>query len=146
MHVVKPLAVASHTSAAHAKSKGGAGNRQAMARGMTATLSDGRSEVAVVIRPVLSDLPSGTTLRVELLCDRRGSELRADVTAEADSVHVRVWLDGVEALERHFLAARRGDVDLLAEAIEASRHDRVSDGTLRMAAELVGDGSTGPRA
>jgi len=146
MHVVKPLTVASHTSAAHPKSKGGGGNRQPMARGMTATLSHGSTEVAVVIRPVLSELPSGTTLRVELLCDRRGSELRADVTAEAESVHVRVWLDGVEALERHFLAARRGDVDLLAEAIEASRHDRVSDGTLKMASKLVGEGSNGARA
>ncbi|HEX7347596.1 MAG TPA: glucose-6-phosphate dehydrogenase assembly protein OpcA [Candidatus Limnocylindrales bacterium] len=144
MHVVKPLAVASHTSAAHAKSKSGGSNRPAMARGMTATLSDGRSEVAVVIRPVHSQLPSGTTLRVELLCDRRGSELRADVTAEAESVHVRVWLDGVEALERQFLAARRGDVDLLAEAIEANRHDRVADGTLDMAAKLVESASTGP--
>ena len=67
------------------------------------------------------------------------------MTAEAESVHVRVWLDGVEALERHFLAARRGDVDQLAEALEASRHDPVSDGTLRMAAKLVGEGSAGAR-
>ena len=145
MHVAKPLAVASHTSAAHARSKGSHGSRPAMARGMTATLSDGRTDVAVVIRPVLSELPSGTTLRVELLCERRGSELRADVTAEAESVHVRVWVDGVEALERDFLAARRGDVDLLAEAIETSRHDPVSDGTLKMAAKLVGEAPTGSR-
>ena len=41
-----------------------------------------------------------TTLRVELLAERRGSELRADVTAEAETVHVRVWQDGVEALDR----------------------------------------------
>ncbi len=42
-------------------------------------------------------MPAGTTLRVELLAERRGSELRADVTAEAETVHVRVWQDGVEA-------------------------------------------------
>ena len=61
--------------------------------------------------------PPGTTLRVELLAERRGSELRADVTAEAETVHVRVWQDGVEALDRHFLRPapdrgrppRRGD-------------------------------------
>ena len=146
LHVVKPLAVASHSSSAHPKSKSGVGGRPQMARGMTATLGDGRSDVAVVIRPVYSELPSGTTLRVELLADRRGSELRADVTAEAETVHVRVWLDGVEALERHFLAARRGDVDLLAEAIEANRHDPVSFGTLGMAAKLAGDGSRAARA
>ena len=66
-------------------------------------------------------MPAGTTLRVELLAERRGSELRADVTAEAETVHVRVWQDGVEALDRHFLAPRRTEVDLLAEAIEAER-------------------------
>ena len=120
-----------------AKARSGAGAKQKMGGGMTATLSDGRAEVAVVIRPVMSDMPSGTTLRVELLCERRGSELRADVTAEADSVHVRVWTDGVECLSRHFLAARRGEVDLLAESIEAARRDAVTVGTLQMAAKLV---------
>jgi hypothetical protein len=100
-------------------------------------LRDGRTDVGVVIRPVVSSMPPGTTLRVELLCERRGSELRADVTAEAETVHVRVWQDGVECLERHFLAARRGDVDLLAEAIESSPRDPVSVGTLRAAAKLV---------
>ena len=59
---------------------------------------------AVVVRPVVSTMPAGTTLRVELLAERRGSELRADVTAEAETVHVRVWQDGVEALDRHFRA------------------------------------------
>lgn len=138
MTVVKPLAVASGPGGSPAKPKAGAGARPALSRGMVATLSDGRSEVAVVIRPVASPMPSGTTLRVELLAERRGSELRADVTAEAETVHVRVWQDGVECLERQFLAARRGEVDLLAEAIEAGRRDPVSVGTLRMAAKLVG--------
>jgi hypothetical protein len=95
-------------------------------------------------------MPSGTTLRVELLAERRGSELRADVTAEADTVHVRVWQDGVEMLERRFLAARRGDVDLLAEAIEAGRRDDIATGSLRAAAELAGGAiipsSTRPKA
>ena len=140
LSVVKPLAVSSHQGHAHGlKQRSGAGSRPAISRGMAATLSDGRAEVAVVIRPVASKMPSGTTLRVELLCERRGSELRADVTAEAETVHVRVWQDGVEVLERSFLAARRGDVDLLAEAIEAARRDPVSVGTLDLAARLVGD-------
>jgi hypothetical protein len=106
--------------------------------GMTATLRDGRSEIAVVIKPVVSTAPAGTTLRVELLAERRGSELRADVTAEAETVRVRVWLDGVEALDRHFLAPRRTDVELLAEAIETGGRDRVSVGALTAAADLVG--------
>jgi glucose-6-phosphate dehydrogenase assembly protein OpcA len=134
--VVKPLAEAAGTAAP--KSRAGASTRPALSRGMVATLADGRSEVAVVIRPVASSMPAGTTLRVELLCERRGSELRADVTAEAETVHVRVWQDGVEVLDREFLAVRRGDVDLLAEAIEIGRRDNVSLGTLRTAAKLVG--------
>ena len=85
-------------------------------------------------------MPSGTTLRVELLAERRGSELRIDVTAEAETVHVRVWQDGVEVLDRRFRAARRGDVDLLAEAIEAGAHDPVATGTLRAAAAIAGEG------
>jgi hypothetical protein len=94
--------------------------------------------VAVVVRPVLSELPSGTTLRVELLAERRGSELRADVTAEKESVHVRTWVEGIEMLSRHFQAPRRTDVDLLAEAIEAGGRDPIAVGSYRMAAALAG--------
>ena len=120
------------------------GSRPATGRGLVATLSDGRAEIAVVIRPVVSPMPSGTTLRIELLAERRGSELRADVTAEAETVHVRVWLDGVEALDRRFRAARQTDVDLLAEAIEAGRQDPVAIGALRAAAALAADWTSGP--
>ena len=98
------------------------------------------SEVAVVIRPIVSSLPPGTTVRVELLAERRGSELRTDVTAEAETVHVRVWQDGVEALDRAFRAPRRTEVDLLAEAIESGRRDPVAIGALRSAAALIGPG------
>jgi glucose-6-phosphate dehydrogenase assembly protein OpcA len=115
-------------------------SRPALSRGLGAALANGRHDVSVVVRPVVSSMPSGTTLRVELLAARRGSELRADVTAEAEIVHVRVWQDGVEVLDRHFLAARRSDVDLLAEAVEASGRDPVADGALRLAAALVDDG------
>ena len=92
----------------------------------------------MVVRPVTSSLPAGTTLRVELLADRRGSELRADVTAEKETVRVKVWEDGVEALDRHFTAPRRTDVDLLAQAIEASGRDRVATEAIAAAAALVG--------
>ncbi len=113
-------------------------NKPVVGRGLVATLSDGRGEVGVVIRPVVSTTPPGTTLRVELVAERRGSELRADVTAEAETVHVRVWQDGVEALDRYFRAPRRTDVDLLAEAIESGRRDPVAVGALRAAAMIVG--------
>jgi glucose-6-phosphate dehydrogenase assembly protein OpcA len=136
--VVKPLTAVIGPASHAARSRPASGAKPVAGRGMAATLSDGRAEVAVVVRPVVSPMPAGTTLRVELLAERRGSELRADVTAVAESVHVRVWQDGVEAHERDFLAARRGDVDLLAEAIEAGRRDKVSIGSLRAAADLAG--------
>ena len=120
MTVVKPLTPVGGTSASRRRGPSRARRREpsrSWAAGSIATLSDGRAEVAVVVRPVVSTMPAGTTLRVELLAERRGSELRADVTAEAETVHVRVWQDGVEVLDRHFLAAateragpaRRGD-------------------------------------
>ena len=82
-------------------------------------------------------MPAGTTLRVELLAERRGSELRVDVTAEAETVAVHAWQDGVELLDRRFNAARRTETDLLAEAIEAPQRDIVSEGAIRMAAQIV---------
>jgi hypothetical protein len=75
---------------------------------------------------------------VELLAERRGSELRADVTAEAEFVNVRVWQDGVEAMERHFRAPRRKEVELLAEAIESTGRDFVATGALWSASTIIG--------
>jgi hypothetical protein len=144
--VVKPLAPAvgpSRTARKTARPARGGSVRPALDRGLVATLSDGHGEVAVVVRPVVSSTPPGTTVRVELLAERRGSELRTDVTAEAETVHVRVWQDGVEALDRAFRAPRRTDVDLLAEAIESGRRDPVAIGALRAAAALVGPAGGG---
>jgi hypothetical protein len=108
-------------------------------RGMRALLEWERgAEVEVVIRPVISGMPAGTTLRVEILAERRGTELRSEVTAEAESVNVRVWEDGVEALERTFMAPRATDVDLLAEAIEAGGRNLVAEGATGSAAALAG--------
>ncbi len=143
LSVVRPLApAAAHgCGAAGSRAARPPGSRPAAGRGLAATLSDGRADIAVVIRPIVSPMPSGTTLRVELLAERRGSELRADVTAEAETVHVRVWQDGVEVLDRIFRAARRTDVDLLAEAIESGQRDPVAIGSLRSAAALAEGGA-----
>jgi glucose-6-phosphate dehydrogenase assembly protein OpcA len=150
LRVVRPLApMASHAPTAGprtAHARRAAATKPALSRGLGAALADGRSEVAVVMRPVVSPMPAGTTLRVELLAERRGSELRADVTAVADSVHVRVWLDGIESLDRTFKAPRRTEVDLLAEAIEVGGRDPISDGSVQMAAALAGDAAVPGRA
>jgi hypothetical protein len=135
MTVLKPLAP---VAAAARKNAGRAHALSGPGGGLVATLRQDRADVAVVVRPVLSEMPTGTTLRVELLADWRGSELRADVTAEQDAVHVRVWQDGVHALERGFTAPRRTELELLAEAIEAGGRDPVAVGALAFAAELTG--------
>ena len=136
MTVVSPLTpVASKAGAPRPRP----GEKPPLHRGLAAKLRDPRSsEVAVVIRPVASSAPAGTTQRVEILAERRGSELRADVTAEAENVHVNVWLDGVQALDRTFKAPRRNDIDLLAEALEGGGGDHVGMDTIRMAARLAG--------
>jgi len=111
----------------------------APARVHAAVLGGPHGDVAVTIGPMASALPGGTTLRVELLCERRGSELRAAISAEAESVSVRARLDGLGMLERTFLAPRRTDVSLLGEAIETGSGDPISAPTIRFAADLVAE-------
>jgi hypothetical protein len=107
-------------------------------RGMTATLRRDGHEVAVVIRPHGTSARPGTTLRVELLAERRGSELRADVTAAAQRVRAHVWEDGVESLDRAFRAPRSTEAGLLMEAIESAGVDRVTAEATAATAELLG--------
>jgi hypothetical protein len=139
MQVTRPLGPMAKSATRRVPARGGRGPALATpGAGLGATLRIDRTDVALVIRPVMSEMAPGTTVRVELLADWRGSELRADVTAEQEAVHVRVWQDGVHALERGFNAPRRTEVDLLAEAIEAGGRDPIAVATLDLAAELAG--------
>ncbi len=133
MHVVRPLTAVAGPNVAR-RPGGGA---VAMHGGLAATLRLTK-DVAVAIRPVQSTARAGTTLRVELICDRRGSELRADITAEAETVRARVWQDGVECIDRMFRASRRTDVDLLTEALEESGRVTVTSDAIRLASQLAG--------
>jgi glucose-6-phosphate dehydrogenase assembly protein OpcA len=142
MHVVRPLGPIATQVRPAVSRHGGAAPLPTAGSGLGATLRLDRTDVTVVIRPVLSEMPPGTTLRVELRADFRGSELRADVTAEQEAVHARVWQDGVHCLERGFTAPRRTDLDLLAEAIEGGGRDPVAVGATLMAAELAGGPAT----
>ena len=140
MRVVSPLTpVESKGRLGASSGRSRPGEKPRLHRGLAARLRSGSSDVSVVIRPVTSSMPLGTTLRVELLADRRSSELRADVTAEAENVHVHVWLDGVEAMDRTFKAPRRTEVDLLGEALEMGGRDPLAVATIRMAAHLAGE-------
>ena len=126
--------------AAAARSRAAApGAKPALGRGLAATLSDGRSEVAVVIRPVRLD-DARRARRSASSCWASGAARSSGPTSPprprpSTSASGRT---ASTCLERHFLAARRGDVDLLAEAIEAGRRDPVSVGALRLAARLTG--------
>lgn len=106
--------------------------------GYAARLRADAHPVDVVVRPIWSDAPDGTTLRLELLAERRGSELRIEVTGESEAVHVRAWQDGIPVLDRLFRGPRRTDVDLLAEAIETPGRDRIAAEALRAAGRLLG--------
>jgi hypothetical protein len=140
MTIVEPLAPV-ETRGRPAPARQRPGEKPPLHRGLAGRLRHRSSDVAVVIRPLASSMPPGTTLRVEILAERRGSELRADVTAEEENVHFHTWLDGVQAFDRTFKAPRRTEVDLLAEALEVGGRDSVTVGTTRMAAALSG----GPR-
>jgi hypothetical protein len=140
LRVAAPLAPVESRAKAASSARPRPGEKPPLHRGLAARLVRGSSsEVAVVIRPLASSQPPGTTLRVELLADRRGSELRADVTAEAESVHVHTWVDGVQAMDRTFRAPRSTDVDLLGEAIEAGGRDPMTVATTRMVGRLIGE-------
>lgn len=114
------------------------GDRPQLHRGLAARVRGAGGEVAIVMRPIASAMPPGTTLRVEILAERRSSELRIDITAEADNVHVHTFLDGVQAVDRRFKAPRRTDVDLLGEALETGGRDPIAVDTIRTAARLIG--------
>jgi len=107
--------------------------------GYDALMRDGRRHIAVGLRPTPSPLRGGTTVGVDLMASRRGSELLAiDVTAHAEGVTVRASLDGAALPERHFLSPRRTEAELLAETIESVGRDKISAGALAMASRLIG--------
>jgi hypothetical protein len=140
LRVMSPLAPAEPKGRTAPPQRARPGERPPLHRGLQARLRDRVADVAVVIRPVASPMPPGTTLRVEILAERRGSELRADVTAEAENVHVHTWLDGVQAMDRTFRAPRLNDVDLLGEALEVAGQDPLTVDTIRTAATIAGTG------
>lgn len=101
-------------------------------------LRSGRRRVLVRLAPVTSAMPPGTTLAVELRAQRRTATLDVAVTAEAEAVIVRASLDGHAMPARRFMAPRRTEVELLAEAVESVGRNPVATAALLVAAELAG--------
>ena len=97
-----------------------------------------RGHVELVLVPVASDLPSGSTTRLVIVAERRRSRLEVDVTARAEAVIVRARRDGAELFERVHHAARRTDTDLLAEAIESGGRSPLAAAAILLAGEIAG--------
>jgi glucose-6-phosphate dehydrogenase assembly protein OpcA len=105
--------------------------------GRSAVLRRERGRVDVRLRPVASGMPGGTTLRVELVAERRGTTLRGEVTAQQQTVDVHLFENEELRLERSFLAPRQREIDLLAQAVEDGGPDPLAIETIRMAARLA---------
>lgn len=103
-----------------------------------ATLGQRDHAVEVVLRPVVSDLGAGSTVRVEIFSRLRGTELVGKVAAGDRSVEVSICEDGAERVRRSYVAPRLTDVDLLGLAIEEGAPDPVADHALAMAGRLLG--------
>ena len=139
LKVVRPLVRGRRAGAARERRAARAGAvKPAVGRGLAATLSDGRAEVAVVVRPVVSHDAAGhdPAGRAARRAARLGAAGRRDRRGRD---RPRPRLAGRRRGARSPLpGAAAGEVDLLAEAIESGRRDPVAVGALRSAAELIG--------
>ncbi len=105
--------------------------------GYRATLRARRRSIPVTLVPEVATAPPGTTLAVDLRCERRHSVLEIDVTALAEGVVVRATVDGAAMPPRTFHAPRKRESDLLADAIDEAGHDPVGAAALAYAAMLA---------
>ena len=115
----------------------GLDDREGLGPPLVGELRAGRRRVRISISPMASPMPPGTTLTVELAARRRGAGLAVVVSAEAEAVIVRATLDGLAMPVRRFMAPRRTEVELLAEAVESVGVDPVAVAALFAAADLV---------
>jgi glucose-6-phosphate dehydrogenase assembly protein OpcA len=104
----------------------------------TATLRQRDHAVEVALLPVVSDLGSGSTVRVEIVSRLRGAELIGDVAAGDRSVEVVLCDNGRERVRRAYVGPRLTDVDLLGRAVEEGAADPVAVHALAMAGRLLG--------
>jgi len=103
-----------------------------------ATLRQRNHEVSVVLKPADSELPAGSTVRVVITSQVRGTDLVGEVTAGDRDVEVTVRDGGRVRLKRTYLAPRLNDVDLLSLSVEENAADPVSVQALAMVHRLLG--------
>ena len=103
-----------------------------------ATLRQKDHAVEVVLRPAVSNLGAGSTVRVEIASRLRGAELLGSVAAGDRRVEVSVLDNGRERIRRSYVAPRLTDVELLGRAVEDGGADPVAAQALAMASRLLG--------
>ncbi len=103
-----------------------------------ATLRQKEHAVEVVLRPAVSHLGAGSTVRIEIASRLRGAELVGSVAAGDRTVEVTIVDDGRERVRRSYNAPRLTDVDLLGRAVEEGAADPVAVHALAMAKKLLG--------
>jgi hypothetical protein len=94
--------------------------------------------VEVVLRPAVSELGPGSTVRVEIASRLRGAELIGSVTAGDRTVEVSILDNGLERVRRSYLAPRLTDIELLGRAVEEGAADPVAVQALAWASRLLG--------
>jgi glucose-6-phosphate dehydrogenase assembly protein OpcA len=105
-----------------------------------ATLRQGDHDVEVVLRPAVSDLGPGATVRVEISSSLRGVELIGRISGGDRSVEVSILDNGRERVRRSYLGPRLTSVDLLGRAVEEGAPDPVAVQALAAASRLLGVG------
>lgn len=103
-----------------------------------ATLRQGDHDVEVILRPAVSDLGPGSTVRVEIASGLRGVELIGRVSAGDSSVEVSILDNGRERVRRSYMGPRLTSVDLLGRAVEEGAPDPVAVQALAAASRLLG--------
>ena len=111
----------------------------------TATLRQAGHAVEVLLRPGISDLGAGSTIRVEITSQLRGAVVVGSVAAGDRTVEVSIQHNGRERVRRSFAAPRLTEVELLGRAIEGSSPDPVAVDALAMGLALLRSPSGGVR-
>jgi glucose-6-phosphate dehydrogenase assembly protein OpcA len=109
---------------------------------LVATLRSERGEVRVEVRPVTSPDPRlrtpGSLMRVELELGKRGKEVRARVTRQADHLLATADWSGAEVARRAGRLEWSGEAPYVGEALDRSGQDRLLHRALMRAVELLG--------